>query len=1690
MEKIIKKGLSIILLFSMMLSCFSQKIVLVNAVEEYENIALNKPVITSSVRPARSELIGALAVDGIDDNESSRWSSKMATGLGENEGPSEDGTVEQWITVDLQNVYDLLRVYISWENAYAKSYQIQTSLDGNNFTDLYVNTDAKGGKQTIEKDAFISDASARYVRIKCNEPVKASWGYSIYEIKINGAQKDNINLALSKDVSYSGVEGGKVGESWKYPQFVGEKVVDGDETTRWSADKTDDQWIIVDLKEVEILSQVNVNFFREPLEYTVEISKDGNDYTTILDVKDNPMINVENMREIVFDSQEVRYIKVNQTKMFTNPSNNNKYGGSIFEIEAYRYAMLEPEIETAKMALTKLESEGFELPENSNEKIIFSEAITKNFDVEIYGSDYQSIISLDGIYYQPLVDKDVHIMYKVTNKNDENDIAISTNDNKIHIPGKYEDSGKNEFPNVIPSIQEWHGDNGNYSISKNSKIIYNDESLEVQANILSGYLNKLVGLDIDVKKGTNPEDGDIYLSLTDEDDVAILGDEGYIMTVDDYITIKSTTLNGVFYGGVTIVQALYLNLDELTIPKGIAHDYPKYEVRSIALDIARSEIKLDYIKEITEMLPLFKVNEIVMHINDDRGDKITNSEIGSEENIQQAKELSSFRIENDKNIGSHSYQISKEDYIEYQLEAAKYGVSVITELDTPAHSAVFSLLPEMHDNMYDVRHLKILDDSSTDVNNATLHQPTIDFVDELTQELIGNAPGDAVIQTPIFHFGTDEYNSAPIYSEAMQQYINHYTEYIQDRGYEARAWASSDGSSGFKGYVTPQNKEVTYYLWAPYWADVKKTVANGNPIINCSGSWLYIVPGGNNNYNNYLNIEKLYNEWSVNDITTTRGSGGAVLPISHPQLRGASVVLWNDDGFLLDGVSDFDIFDRLKYGIALIGERTWYGEKTEGQSYDEFKTSYEYLLKTGPSATSNPARYVQSKTETVVDIDFETISDNKAVDVSGNDYNGILNSTTAKGISGNALVLDGDSYLQMPFDSIGFPATVSFDIYIDENTSKDATLFEGNDGKISLNQKNKAGEYTGKLGYERDGYTYVFDYEVETEKWLKIMITADKDGTNLYVNDKLIGAGKRTEFGSYVTKNLSTSMILPTEKIGNGIIGKLDNFKIANEKIEIAGPENIASTAIDAVASNVYNENFTGIKAIDGSLSTRWATTNDITSATLELTFDEEVSVNQTRIVEYKATYNYITSYNIEYWNGENWVVGHTYNVDNSEKMAVAGVTNGYEFGSQFDTITASKIRLNITSASRPSIFEFELFYNEDTLINVDKDDLEKVINDANERNKDDYTVSTYNSMLEILKYAKEIFNTDYITQSQIDEAANALNEALNNLLKRADITEAQHLLESYHDLNSELYDEASWLVFEEARQNVNNAIQDSSELSQEQLDELCNELTDAFIALELKNNADKYVLQIAIEMAEKADLENVVPVVVTEFNDALANAKEVYAKTNATQSEVDSAFARLANVMHMLEFYKGDKSALQKQVDQINGLDESKYIESSWSDMLPVLDNANVVLADVNAMQGEVDEAFTELVKAFLNLRLKPNKDLLQELINKANNLNAANYSAKTWAVVADALNEAKAVLEDPEATQDQVDTIKDVLTKAIAGLQVEIKETSNPVKAGDSTASVATGDTTTIMPIVSIGTLSALMALYQINKKKKVQC
>lgn len=294
-------------------------------------------------------------------------------------------------------------------------------------------------------------------------------------------------------------------------------------------------------------------------------------------------------------------------------------------------------------------------------------------------------------------------------------------------------------------------------------------------------------------------------------------------------------------------------------------------------------------------------------------------------------------------------------------------------------------------------------------------------------------------------------------------------------------------------------------------------------------------------------------------------------------------------------------------------------------------------------------------------------------------------------------------------------------------------------------------------------------------------------------------------------------------------------------------------------------------------------------------------------------------------------------------------------------------------------------------------------------------------------------------------------------------------------NLNGTIYTEESFTKFKIAL-NKAIAINRDSVSQQVEVDDALETLISAFNNLkEISQLVNKDKLSIAIEMAREVSLENIVPVVVKEFNEALDNAKEIYDKVDATQEEVDSAFNRLANVMHMLEFFKGDKALLQKLVDQIGGLTANDYSETTWSAMLLVLQNANDVLVNENAMQEEVDEAYIELVNAFLNLRLKPNKDLLRSLIDKVNELNVENYTAKSWQIVVDALKEAKAVLANEEVTVKEVESATQALTKAIAELVVKPKDSVaaglSSVKSGNTAgkeSAVKTGDDAIIIPIL----------------------
>ena len=234
---------------------------------------------------------------------------------------------------------------------------------------------------------------------------------------------------------------------------------------------------------------------------------------------------------------------------------------------------------------------------------------------------------------------------------------------------------------------------------------------------------------------------------------------------------------------------------------------------------------------------------------------------------------------------------------------------------------------------------------------------------------------------------------------------------------------------------------------------------------------------------------------------------------------------------------------------------------------------------------------------------------------------------------------------------------------------------------------------------------------------------------------------------------------------------------------------------------------------------------------------------------------------------------------------------------------------------------------------------------------------------------------------------------------------------------------------------------------------------------------ADKTALKIAVDLANAItdeDLANVVPAVADEFKAARDEANTVYNNASATQVEVNNAFDRLANAMHMLDFKQGDKTALKAFIDKVSGLDSTQYTEATWTVFNDALTAANNVYNNANAMQEEVNEAYSNLVKGFLNLRLIPNKDLLEDLINQAEGLNSANYTEASYKVLNEALVNAKAVFENPNATQKEVDNAKATLEKAINSLEnttTSVENTVNtPVNKGDST-SVKTGDNSSLI-------------------------
>ena len=109
-----------------------------------------------------------------------------------------------------------------------------------------------------------------------------------------------------------------------------------------------------------------------------------------------------------------------------------------------------------------------------------------------------------------------------------------------------------------------------------------------------------------------------------------------------------------------------------------------------------------------------------------------------------------------------------------------------------------------------------------------------------------------------------------------------------------------------------------------------------------------------------------------------------------------------------------------------------------------------------------------------------------------------------------------------------------------------------------------------KLMYDRDSYHYEHNIELEKGKLYQLAFTSDKKYTNAYLD----GVVKSTINGPILTNSGnkwydSASINLPLQKIGQNLVGTLDNIKVYNRLLNNEEIKNLYDTGIDVIHENV-----------------------------------------------------------------------------------------------------------------------------------------------------------------------------------------------------------------------------------------------------------------------------------------------------------------------------------------------------------------------------------------------------------------------------------------------------------------------------------------------------------------------------------------
>lgn len=878
------------------------------------------------------------------------------------------------------------------------------------------------------------------------------------------------------------------------------KAIDGNDTdlsSRWSSENNwEDASHYI---ELEFPEEISVSFVilkwerRNVISYALEGSSDGVEWDTLRTFDTAPETTSQ---EIVLD--EAVHVKFLRLSVYDVSDNEEDYSNLYQNVSLYEF-----EVYADKPAAYRLRAAAVGYNEDGSRYLVMPEA-PEGYEVTYLGADYEQIIGADGTIYDTIQDKEVTVGFKVSNSRDEADVreiaqtlTVPAYDETDHEMTETDyDAAEtelaeeqelcyNDCPDVIPALAEWRGDRGRFETGGSFRVVVEEGStLQGVAELFKERYNTMSRCNVEIMSGSleDAEPGDFYLGYTDATEG--LGEEGYLCDIGDTCVIKAETDTGVRWGTVTVLQILS---QEGSLPYGQIRDYPLYEVRGFGIDVARKAVSLDMLYAMMETMSFYKMNDLVVHLNDNT----ILSTSGLADTAEHAMTAdSAFRLESEianesgQRLTSEEYAYTKEEFDRFIETAKTYGVTVVPEIDTPAHSLSITKL-------YPSYALKERPESvdQIDLDNAD----AVALVKEIWQEALDEEDG-AFRNARIVNIGMDEYYGD---GEQYRVYASEMADMVRTSDKTVRMWGSL---SNMSGRTMPDPEGLQMNLWSTLWADPRQMYEAGYSLINMQNSHLYVIPGGGYDY---LDEKELYMNWEPNKFYDYNAI--EIIPSYSPQMLGAAYMIWNDMSGSLDvGICEYDLYERFERPLPLLSAKLWgmgrftdagdaSGSGADGNDADGGETAKQDAVK---SEADRKVELYEEFCETAGIIDGLTF------DIKG-EKNRIYDESMG-------LEPDYEVEMRVYLEEMSAPQVIA-----ESDSAYGEWAFYAVEPK------------TGCVGFAREGRTYTWDYSLPYDEWVELKVVGELGQTTLYVNGaKVATLGNQKAFEEYAT------FVFPVQRVG------------------------------------------------------------------------------------------------------------------------------------------------------------------------------------------------------------------------------------------------------------------------------------------------------------------------------------------------------------------------------------------------------------------------------------------------------------------------------------------------------------------------------------------------------------------------------